>query len=196
MKILKGLVLCGGKSSRMGKDKGSLLYEGRSWAEIAAGKLKNVGLEVFVSVNELQEADYSRWFSPDKLILDNFEGIEGPLKGILSVHKSDPEADWIVFPCDMLLLNEAVLKELIAFYHTCPEYYSFVFETDQEQPFPGIYTSRLLTWVYNYILIEKWNSSRMKDVLKFQPTCKIQHNGGDFFLNLNTNADVEALVKV
>lgn len=40
---LAGIVLCGGKSRRMGVDKAGLMFEGRTWLEVAADALTAAG---------------------------------------------------------------------------------------------------------------------------------------------------------
>ena len=58
-----GLVLTGGKSSRMGEDKGLLLLEGNTWAEHQAEKLHIITTNVYLSVNRTQLKKYSSIFS-------------------------------------------------------------------------------------------------------------------------------------
>jgi molybdopterin-guanine dinucleotide biosynthesis protein A len=51
---MTGLLLCGGKSSRMGSDKGLLSAEGITWAATAYNKLSTVASLIFISVNDEQ----------------------------------------------------------------------------------------------------------------------------------------------
>ena len=49
------LLLAGGKSLRMGKDKARLLYGGKTFAELIIDKAKEVGIDrIFVSGFELE----------------------------------------------------------------------------------------------------------------------------------------------
>jgi molybdopterin-guanine dinucleotide biosynthesis protein A len=105
-----GLVLAGGLSSRMQRDKATLQYRGRSQLErafdLAAGYLS----EVYVSVRASQAADPSRLRYP--LIVDSVPG-EGPIVGIRSALASRPDIAWLVLACDLPFLSEAALSQLL-----------------------------------------------------------------------------------
>jgi molybdenum cofactor guanylyltransferase len=105
-----GLVLTGGKSTRMGMDKGNLSYHsGESQNEFALNLLKEqLGKNVFLSLNNTQLPDYSEPHFRDK-----FFGI-GPLGGILSAFQQYPDVAWLVVACDMPFLTEASINQLIA----------------------------------------------------------------------------------
>lgn len=192
MRELKALILSGGKSSRMGQDKGLMIYEGKTWVELAARKIQNLGVDFYVSVNEGQVEDYSHLFYSGTLIRDNIEAVEGPMKGILSAHKFFPNADWLVLTCDMVLLSEAKVKELILAYKEYPDFYSYIFNTDREQPFPGIYSTRLLMQAFNFIMIGKLKSSRMKDLLGLEAAFLINQQEDLLlcFTNINSKSDL------
>jgi molybdenum cofactor guanylyltransferase len=104
-----GLVLTGGKSTRMGIDKGSLRYHtGESQNEFAVNLLKaQLGENVFLSLNSNQFPDYS-----EPHIRDKFLGI-GPLGGILSAFQQFPDVAWLVVACDMPFLTENSINQLI-----------------------------------------------------------------------------------
>ena len=85
MQNLIGIVLCGGESKRMGKDKGLLLKDNTPWAILVAEKLRSIGLDVAVSINEKQQEAYSAIFPETPLVVDQLS-IEGPLNGLLSIH--------------------------------------------------------------------------------------------------------------
>ncbi len=105
---LKGLVLAGGKSSRMGKDKGAIEYHGSPQREHMASLLKSSCEETYISM-----APGSSCESSYPVLEDSFVGL-GPFGGILSAFKKDPNAAWLVVACDQPLLDEAHLEKLIA----------------------------------------------------------------------------------
>lgn len=101
---LKGLVLAGGKSTRMGFDKGTIDYHGKPQREHTADLLSNVCEETFISINKEIETNYP-------IINDTFLDL-GPYGGILSAFRQDPNSAWFTVATDVPLLNESTLKEL------------------------------------------------------------------------------------
>ncbi len=59
---MTGVILCGGKSTRMGSDKGLMQYQSITWAELAINKLAELNVPVVLSVNEQQYQLYSGRF--------------------------------------------------------------------------------------------------------------------------------------
>jgi len=106
-----GLVLAGGLSSRMRRDKATLEYRGKSQLERAVELAARYLPEVFVSVRAGQAADPSRVRYP--LIVDSVPG-EGPIVGIRSALAARPEVAWLVLACDLPFLSDAALSQLLA----------------------------------------------------------------------------------
>jgi molybdenum cofactor guanylyltransferase len=106
-----GLVLAGGLSSRMQRDKATLLYRGKSQLERAFELATAYLPEVYVSVRASQTADPSRLGYP--LIVDSVPG-EGPIVGIRSALATRPDVAWLVLACDLPFLSEAALAQLLA----------------------------------------------------------------------------------
>lgn len=106
---LYGLILAGGKSSRMGTDKALINYHGRPQQELLFDLVQDFCERTFISLREDQQDDLPEKY---KVILDENE-YPGPLNGILSAHKSYPEAAWLVIACDLPLLNKETLHLLV-----------------------------------------------------------------------------------
>ncbi|MGB7393993.1 MAG: NTP transferase domain-containing protein [Pricia sp.] len=105
-----GLVLAGGKSTRMGKDKGSIPYHGMPQREYLYHLLSRVTDETYVSIRSDQQSEFSESM---EVIVDD-DTYKGPYNGILSAHKKFPEVAWLVLACDLPLIDLAALQELIA----------------------------------------------------------------------------------
>lgn len=108
---LHGLVLAGGRSTRMGRDKAALAYHGRSQLEAAWALLAPRVERCFVSVRPDQVAEPTRAGHPQ--IVDGAEGV-GPAAGLLAAHRAHPEAAWVVLACDLPFLDAATLDRLLA----------------------------------------------------------------------------------
>ncbi len=106
---LKGLVLAGGKSTRMGFDKGGFEYHGKAQREYMADVLNKLCSETFISVREAK-VDFE---SSYPLLVDTFSGL-GPYGGILSAFRSDPNSAWLTVATDVPLIDENLLSHLIA----------------------------------------------------------------------------------
>ena len=107
---LYGLVLAGGHSTRMQRDKAALTYHGRTQLERAVALLRDKVERVFVSVRPDQATDPIR--APFPQIVDRQSGL-GPIAGILAAQATHPEAAWLIVACDLPFLDEQTLSSLI-----------------------------------------------------------------------------------
>lgn len=103
---LYGLVLAGGYSQRMQRDKALIDYWGKSQGEHCFDLLSSVTERIYLSVRNEQSI-------LDNLpkITDRFLGF-GPLGGILSAMLAHPNAAWMVIACDLPNLDRKTLLEL------------------------------------------------------------------------------------
>ena len=108
---LYGLVLAGGRSSRMGTDKAALPYRGRTQLERAMELIAPHVQRAFVSVRRDQRDEPLRARFPQ--IQDLREDV-GPIAGLLAAQAQHPDAAWLVLACDLPLLDEATLAHLLA----------------------------------------------------------------------------------
>ena len=105
-----GLILAGGSSSRMHRDKAALQYRGKSQLDRAFELASRHVSPVFVSVRANQTADPTRAQRP--MIVDSVAG-EGPIVGIRSALAAYPHVAWMVLACDLPFLSDAVLSQLL-----------------------------------------------------------------------------------
>ena len=108
---LYGLVLAGGASTRMQRDKAALLYHGKPQLQWTFDLLSEVCERVFVSVRPDQTRDSVRTGLPQ--IVDRQAG-QGPIAGITAAQSAHPEAAWLVVACDLPFLSRATLDHLLA----------------------------------------------------------------------------------
>lgn len=107
---LNGLVLAGGKSTRMGHDKSVINWQGKEQRYFIADLLQQFCDEVYISCRD--EAQANEIDSEYKTITDSVDG-KGPIVGILSALGSDSNAAWLVIACDLPLVDAATIQELI-----------------------------------------------------------------------------------
>ncbi len=132
---LRGLVLAGGRSQRMGHDKGKLAYHGQQEQRAyAAELLAPFCQDVHVSCrpDQITELEYAGL----RPLPDSFTDL-GPLSGILSALRLDPNAAWLVVACDLPLLSAATLAHLVQ--HRQPARMATAFQSpENEWPEPLI----------------------------------------------------------
>ena len=104
---VKGLILAGGRSMRMGEDKARINYHGMSQVDFVKQTLDKVGIESFVSCRREQGDQYSC-----PTIYDAFNDM-GPFGAILSAFKNYPNVAWMVVACDMPFLKPIHFQELL-----------------------------------------------------------------------------------
>lgn len=105
---MTGIILAGGKSSRMGQDKGLLLYEGMPLIQYAIDAIKPVAETVLIVTSN---DEYTQFGYP--LIADVYKE-RGPLSGIYSGLISSKSENNIVLGCDMPNLTTELLKYLVS----------------------------------------------------------------------------------
>ena len=262
---LTGIILCGGESRRMGRDKGLLEKDGVTWAQYMADKLSgashlnsssqeasspqqpdtsippffpppqypdtsipplfplpqqpdtsippffslpqhpdtdipstssspqlsDTGIPTFFSINPSQLSAYSRHIEPSRLIVDSsaLSAIAGPLKGLLSAHEQFPGADLLLLGCDMIDLDEATIRTLIAAWSapSADRYDFYVYATgDFAQPFCGIYTSTGLAAVHTISLQGRLADFSLQSLLRKGKTLRMPIRSMEAFRNYNT----------
>jgi molybdenum cofactor guanylyltransferase len=107
---LLGLVLTGGQSTRMGKDKAALVLHGETQSVVCFNLLQTLCEAVYLSNRQEQSELPGHADLPQ--IHDQYTNI-GPLAGLLSAMATYPDAAWLVVACDMPYLTNAGLQRLI-----------------------------------------------------------------------------------
>jgi molybdopterin-guanine dinucleotide biosynthesis protein A len=107
---LYGLVLAGGKGTRMNMDKGELQYhEAINQRSFLYQLLTKYCTRVFISCREEQVNNLQ---AGEAYVVD--EGMyKGPLNGILSAHHTYPDKAWLVVAVDLPHLTDETIAELI-----------------------------------------------------------------------------------
>ncbi|MFL2832928.1 MAG: NTP transferase domain-containing protein [Coraliomargaritaceae bacterium] len=110
-KEVYGLVLAGGKSRRMGRDKALLCYSGESTQlERTVDLLSKICQMVFVSQRKDQSFPIP---SKAEVVFDSIASVKGPLCGILSAMQAFPQAHWLVLACDLPFVTVSTLEKII-----------------------------------------------------------------------------------
>lgn len=105
---VRGLVLAGGKSTRMGSDKSVIDYHGKPHREYLLSLLHETGVPHFLSCRP----DQVEGLQADNVVADRFLDL-GPFGAILSAMLSAPDSAWLVLATDLPFVNEQTLQTLL-----------------------------------------------------------------------------------
>ena len=164
MNNLTGIILAGGRSSRMGNDKGFVKYAGKSMIEYSLEICRHLCDEILISTSNSRYAVYGY-----PLIEDEISGI-GPLGGIYSALKQAGNNKTIVLPCDTPFLKQELIELLIENVNDADIIIPFTEELNME-PLCACYSKTVLSLMEKQIaekdyklqnLIEKASSKKIK----------------------------------
>mgnify|MGYP000857379655 CR=1 FL=1 len=181
---LVGVVISGGKSSRMGTDKSLLLWNNKPFYLHTAEILAPFCSEIYVSCNVSQSNNYIL-----PVIIDKY-GSYGPISGVLSSMRALSGCSIITLPCDMPELSESIINEMIS---TNKEKQDGVFlkdDNNQLEPMLAIYNPS----IYSKMLA--WYDSGNYSLKKFIESCNNVSYiklGAQSLININTTKELDNL---
>lgn len=106
---VSGIILAGGKSRRMGRDKALLDFDGAPLIARVIARVRAVCAETLIVANDT--AAYARFGLP--VVSDVYPG-KGSLGGIFSGLLAAPTEYALAVACDLPFLNDALLRYLIS----------------------------------------------------------------------------------
>lgn len=185
-KNITGIILAGGKSSRMGSDKGIVNLYGKKFIEhILEAVLPNVNEVIIIANND----NYNNLGY--KVIKDKIKDC-GPLGGIYTGLMNSKTENNIVVSCDIPFINSDLVKYIIENTSnadiTVPVYKGNI------EPLCAIYTKRTSDQIFNLIMNK---DLKIQNILKYFITkelfiTKMQKFYTDkLFVNINTQEELK-----
>lgn len=175
---LYGLVLSGGRGSRMSMDKGVLAYHGKPQREYLFELLSKYCDKVFTSCRAEQQV--LAGLNP---LVDEFD-LQGPMNGILSAFKKSNNVAWLVIAVDMPNVNGEVLELLISKRDTQKVATCF-YNAEEEFPEPLLTLWEPTAYPLLLEFVEKGNLSP-RDFLKNHPVQLVSPPDKGIFKNINS----------
>ena len=180
-----GFLLAGGKSTRMGRDKALLTYEGETLAERALRKLRAVCPEVAISGGSPELSRFGR------VIPDAWPG-SGPLGGIVTALEQSAH-EWNLFlPVDMPFLPEEALRTMLLMGSGGGGLVTVPQVENRIHPLCGVYSKLTLP-----VLRAELEAGRLKMMHAIEATRSFCYMKWDhkpeWFLNVNTPKDLDVL---
>ena len=134
---MSALILSGGQSCRMGKEKRLINYHGKTQEQYLFDLLSNCFSAVYVSINQNQTTDLP-------YIQDLDFGVKSPMVGIVSAFNYNPNVAWLVVACDMPFVDEKAIEFLVK--HRNSQKFATAFENLEEhfpEPLLTIYEPKI-----------------------------------------------------
>ena len=114
------IILCGGQSRRMGRDKGSLIIKDKPMIKYILSTLNNEIDEAVIVLNDSKRIDkYTEFINPNdytykiKFVEDKIKN-KGPISGILTGLENITTEYAIVFPCDNPFISKNTIQTLFS----------------------------------------------------------------------------------
>lgn len=136
MNRISAILLAGGKSARMGRDKAMLPFRGVTLLEWQVQKLRGLGIE------DIMLSGSRGCVEGVRVIPDEYPG-RGPLGGLHACMKRAVYPDCLVLSVDVPLVPPQALAELIRVHREGREAVTLLRHGDKWEPLMGVYQSRL-----------------------------------------------------
>ena len=180
-----GIILAGGKSSRMGVDKAELTLDGKTFLEIQVRKLQLLGAaDIMISGKESD-------LPGTRSVRDLYPGC-GPLGGLYSCFVSTSQKCALVLSVDVPLISSSTLEELLGT-HFRGGYDATILARDGRiEPLIAVYNTDTAGLLAELIKNKKLAVRAFIDRLHYQ---LYSHNGSpDELFNCNFPEDLAALI--
>lgn len=196
MNDFDAFILIGGKSSRMGRDKASLLFEGVPMAERIANNIRDAFPEIRMrlvaagpeQLLSLPDIDFA-----DGFVFDTVTG-RGPAGGVYSA-LANSEKEWaLILACDMPLISAGLLKHLAENIGDDIDAVVPVQPDGRPQPLATFYRVRTVRDLIDRLFERPRPTPSMREVLNELRTRLVSSedldDAADIFLNVNSEDDV------
>jgi molybdenum cofactor guanylyltransferase len=183
---LTGLVIAGGKSSRMGAEKGLVQFGGKPLILYPVQLLTQLCSNVIICANS---DAYDFLGLP--VVADLMPG-GGPMAGIYSGLMAARTGYVLILSCDMPLIPADLLQHLIASHGEAKA--AVAFHKGFAEPLCGIYSRELLDELKAHILGQKFKLITFLEEVnarQIEIDESLPFYTPDLFLNMNTQADLE-----
>ncbi|MBU1011711.1 MAG: molybdenum cofactor guanylyltransferase [Bacteroidetes bacterium] len=182
---ITGIVLAGGKSRRMGNEKGLIELNSKPLIQYAIDALEPICETILISTNS-----HFYDFLPYQKITDEFPN-SGPMGGIYSCLKASKTDQNLVLSCDMPFIKSQLLADLIE----NSDGFDIVVPWHGEQQFEPICafyrknvepTFRIFILQKNYKIPDAFDRLKTK---KFEINTNLHYYSTDLFFNVNSQEE-------
>jgi len=183
-----GLVLAGGQSTRMGRDKSLLNYHGQPQRDYVRHLLLPYCDDVFIAVKNKSSEDPA-WFMAD----DPSLGDIGPMAGLLTAFHRYPQHAWIIAGCDYPLIHPRTFSTLINAVTSASQAVAFTNpETHRAEPLLTVYLPSVLP-----VLEARYANGRfsLQELLGEVAVVNLEAEDNRWLQSIDTPEQAEKLIK-
>ena len=192
------IILCGGRSRRMGKDKGSLILNGKPMVLHVLDTVKDTADEIILVLRDQEQIEKYKPIlkeenTPIKIVVDEIKD-QGPLVGILTGLSQINSEYAQILPCDSPFIS----KEFVLKMFEIAENEEFdaivpIWDDGHIEPLHSIYRKNVVDTIRDLIKNEKRNVRSLIDHLnvKYIDVGELDESTMSF-RNLNTINDYES----
>jgi len=185
MQSLTGLVVCGGRSSRMGTDKGLIAWHGIAQRLFLYRMLEPLCKKVFISCNAGQadsiESGYDH-IADDKKYCDI-----GPMAALLSAFNKYPGDSFLIVGCDYPFIKEEDIIQLINNRNENDNAISFFNEvTGFYEPLLAIYENKISDLLFHDFYLRQFS---LQNILRRTGARKVNPIDMQHFKSIDTPGD-------
>jgi len=190
------IILCGGRSKRMGKDKGSLIFKGKPMVSYLVDAIKEIADEIILVLRDGEQVEEY------KLILKDYEFIkivtdknkdQGPLVGILTGLLNITSEYAQILPCDSPFISKNFVLKMFK-YMEMNDFDAVVplWDDGHIEPLHSIYKKKAVPIIENLIIDGKRDVNSLITHLNVKSVNVEELDKSKIsFLNINTIKDLE-----
>lgn len=180
-----GIILAGGKSSRMGRNKALIEINEKPMIAHVHGILKNLCDEIIISANETESYN----FLNEKIVSDEIPGL-GPIGGIYSCLKKSSTQKNLVLACDIPFISKEFLIHILL-HKNDAEFVLPVSEKYKPEPLCAIYDKSIIKLLEQMIGKKDYKIQNLVNYCsyKFLHSTEVQFNPL-LLKNINTPQDL------
>ncbi len=191
---ITGIILAGGKSSRMGVNKTLLNIGDKTIIEIIVDTMKSVFENVMIIANETEIYNFLKL----KVYSDIYKG-KGPLSGIHSGLVNSDTINNFILSCDMPLVSKGLINYLAEYNSEISIRVASV--NSDVQPLCGIYSKEVIPAIENILTDENYKNYSVQRLLDLTNSQIIDIANTEIYkenilLNINRMEDYQFIKRI
>lgn len=190
---MTGIILAGGKSSRMGKDKALLSFGEGTVLEHLWKLFHSIFEQTLIVVNDRKK--YPSLDLPKDLLIEDLVKNRGPLGGLSTGFAYATYPHCFVGTCDMPLIHESFIRSMMKAWKTeTADALCIRNPQGQWEPFPGIYARDNRSLVRVLIDLGHLSMYRLLEVISVD-SWAMPEEYRNVMINMNTPAEYAAILE-